>query len=184
MEVTMWLHKRAKLFPAKLISLKYHKIDEKHHKRFSRHLIFWKMVQCARSTHSTTGVSNFNSCPHTSVQDNHLLMLCGQLAIPLLPSSLPSLSLLALSRISTAKRSRRCRARAQAIRTWDDQYWWLFPLPSPKGVSWTVTCSSVKMISLPAVPQAQVTSQFHGCSSSWQANSVKCSESCQNCYPA
>lgn len=93
--------------------------------------------------------------------DNHLLMLCGQLAMPLLPWSLQYLPLLwCLSRISTAKRSWRYCAGAQAIRTWDDQYWWFFQLTSPKDVSWTFMSSSVKMIFLSAVPQAQVLHSF------------------------
>lgn len=44
--------------------------------------------------------------PQIYMQDNHLLMLCGQLATPLLPSPLLSSPLiLCFPRISAAKRS-------------------------------------------------------------------------------
>lgn len=51
-------------------------------------------------------------------------------------------------------------AGAQATRTWDDQYWWFFQLTSTKYVSWTFMSSPVKMISLPAIPRAQVLHSF------------------------
>lgn len=86
------------------ISLKHHKIGEKHCECFSRHLIFCKILICAHSKHSISRVSN--CVPQIYMQEKHLLMLCGQLAISLLPFSLLYLPLLlCLSRISAAKRS-------------------------------------------------------------------------------
>lgn len=160
----MWLHKRAKLLTAKLISLKHHKIAEKHHECFSRHLIFWKMLRCTHSKHSTSRLSNpklWSLDLHAGQSLNDALWTAGYSPASVFTSlSAPTSVLIQdLHSKEELKVTWHC-ARAQAIRTWDDQYWWFFPLPSPKGMSWTVTSSSVKMISLLAIPWAQVLHTF------------------------
>lgn len=163
MKVIMWLHKCAKLLTVKLISLKHHKIGEKHHEYFSRYITFWKMLRCAHSKHSTSRVSNaklWSPNLHTGQSYPDALWTAGYSPASIFTSVFARTSVLIQNFHSKEelKVTWHC-ARAQATRTWDDQYWWFFPLPSPKGMSWTVMSSSVKMISLPAIPQAQV---LHG----------------------
>lgn len=122
------------------------------------------MLRYACSKHSTSWVSN----PKLWGQDLHAgqsltdaLWTAGYAPASIFSSVFAPTSVLIQDLCSKEelKVTWHC-AGAQARRTWDDQYWWFFQLPSPKDVSWTLMSSSVKMISLPATPRAQVLHSF------------------------
>lgn len=168
---------------SKINSLKHHRIIEKHHECFSRHLIFWKMLRRAHSKHSTSRVSN----PKLWSLDLHAgqsltdalwtdswLFPCFHLhycvrpyfcAYPGSPQQRGAEGDVALCKSSGYK----------------DLRWSILMILSIAITKrheldcYELFCQNYFSSSYTSSPG---TSEFHGSTSSWQANFVKCYESC------
>lgn len=179
----MWLHKRAKLLTAKLISLKHHKIAEKHHEFFSRHLIFWKMLRCTHSKHSTSRVSNpklWSLDLHAGQSLNDALWTAGYSPASVFTSvSAPTSVLIQdLRSKEELKVTWHCARKSTGYK---DLRWSILMILSIAITErHELDCFELFCQNdfAPSYTLSPGTSYFHRSTPSWQANSVKCYESC------